>query len=141
MSILHNVRFRAYCHATEVQSRVESAMRFISGARELEHENLKGHHGNPLVKISAFLKRRKDLDIFLDKMAEAGVLQEILGTLDRSVDEKGSLHMRFSKQAAYEGRIEMTERDDAISVRAKVRAYPATKEEAIRLLKERLQQE
>ncbi|MFQ5885525.1 MAG: RNA-binding domain-containing protein [Thermoplasmata archaeon] len=141
MNVLHNVRFRAYSHATEVQSRVESALRFVSGTHELGREVLRGHHGNPLIKLTAFLKKRKDLDAFLERMEEAGIIPELLTTLDERMDEEGSLYIRFSKQAAYEGRIEMTEKDDAISTRAKVRAYPANKEEALKVLTEALLEE
>lgn len=140
MSILHNVRFRAYSHATEDQSRVESAMRCVSGAQDVETEMLKGHHGNPLVKMTVFLNKRKDLEAFLGKLKSAGILAEILGTLDRRMDEEGSLHMRLSKQAAYKGRIEITEKDDAISLTAKVRAYPANRDVALRVLMEALRE-
>ncbi|MCK4367757.1 MAG: hypothetical protein KAW84_07420 [Thermoplasmata archaeon] len=140
MSILHNVRFRAYSHATEDKSRVESAMRCVSGAQNVETETLKGHHGNPLVKMTVFLSKRKDLEAFLGKLKTAGILEEILGTLDRRMDEEGSLHMRLSKQAAYKGRIEITEKDDAISLTAKVRAYPANRDVALRVLVEALRE-
>lgn len=141
MNILHNVRFRAYSHATEDQSKVESALKFVSGAQELNREMLKGHYGSPLIKIIAFLKKRKDLDAFLDRMRNAGILPEVLSTLNRRVDEEGSLYIRVSKQAAYEGRIEMTEKDDSISIKAKVRSYPASREEAMKILRESLQEE
>lgn len=138
MSILHNVKLRTFAHATEDRSRVEAALTFVSGSRDMECEMLKGHHGNPLAKITIFLKKRGDLDSFLNSIKDAEILPEILRTLDRRVDGYGTLYIRLSKQAAYEGRIEIAEKDDAISVRAKVKAYPASKTEAIRLLRESL---
>jgi RNA binding exosome subunit len=141
MSILHNVRFRTFAHATEDRSRVEAAITFVSGSQNMECEMLKGHHGNPLAKITAFLKKRKDLDSFLSRIKDTKISPEILGTLDRRVDGDGTLYIRLSKQAAYEGRIETTEKDDAISVRAKVKAYPANRAEAIRLLRKSLKEE
>lgn len=141
MSVLHNVRLRTFAHATEDRSRVEAALTFVSGSGEVECEMLKGHHGNPLTKITVFLKKRKDLDRFLDRIKDAKILPEILRTLDKRVDGDGTLYVRLSKQAAYEGRIETTEKDDAISIRAKVKAYPANRTEAIRLLKELLKED
>lgn len=141
MNILHNVRLRTYSHATEDQSRVESAMRFVSGAQKVETETLKGHHGNPVVKITVFLNKRKDLEAFLEKLRDVGIFTRILASLDRRLDEEGSLHLRFSKQAAYKGTIEMTEKDDAVSVVAKVRAYPANRDVAMGVLMETLREE
>lgn len=141
MNILHNARFRSYSHATEDQSRVESAMRFVSGAQSVETEMLKGHHGNPVVKITVFLNKRKDLELFLERLRRRGLFAKILATLERRLDEEGSLHVRLSKQTAYKGAIEMTEKDDAISIVAKVRAYPAKRDVSMRVLMEGLQEE
>jgi RNA binding exosome subunit len=140
MTILHNVRFRAYSHATEDQSKVESAVMFASGVREVDTETLKGHHGNPLVKITVFLSKRKDLEAFLDRLGSAGILPGVLDTLERRVDRENCLHIRLSKQAAYKGRIEATENDEAISVVAKVKAYPANRDVALRVLTEALRE-
>ena len=141
MRILHNIRFRTYSHATEDLHRVEFALRNVSGVHELEYENLKGHHGNPIVKITASMDKRSEIDGFQDRLRDSGSFPEILATLDDRVDEEGVLHIRLSKQAAYEGRMEMAADDDAVSVGAKVRAYPASRSEAIRVLRENLEAE
>ena len=141
MNILHNARLRSYSHATEDQSRVESAMRFVSGAQNVETEMLKGHHGNPVVKITVFLNKGKDLEALLESLRRGGIFAKILATLDRRLDEEGSLHIRLSKQAAYKGTIEMIEKDDAISIVAKVRAYPANRNVSMQVLMKRLQEE
>jgi RNA binding exosome subunit len=140
MTVFHNARLRAYSHATEDQSRVESAVRFASGTQTVDTEMLKGHHGNPLVKITVFLNQKRDLESLLDRLGNAGILAELLETLDRRVDHESFLHIRLSKQAAYRERIVMTEGDDAISVVAKVKAYPANRDVALRVLTEALRE-
>lgn len=140
MSVLHSVKLRTFAHATEDRSRVEAALTFVSGSRAMECEMLKGHHGDPLAKITAFLKKREDLDSFLDRIKDSEILPEMLRTLDKRVDEHDTFYIRLSKQAAYEGRIKIAEKDDVIFIRAKVKAYPANRTEAIRLLKESLKE-
>ena len=59
---------------------------------------------------------------------------ELLKTqITERVDEQCALHIRFDKQAAYEGEVKLATTPDTIAVRIKLKAYPARREIAIKV--------
>jgi len=97
-----------FAHATEEETKVVEAASNLLPKSELENinfrrNNLKGHYGNPIV-------------FFVTKIAEKDVVKAVIDifssnlsaldkeTLLREINlhlEKGSLYLRFDKQAAY----------------------------------------
>ncbi len=99
-----------FAHATEDEAKVLEATRNLIPTSQLENidfkkSDVRGHHGNPIVLFEA---RTKEKNIV---KAVAQNLASNLGPLDKETllreirlhVEKGSLYLRFDKQAAYRG--------------------------------------
>ena len=130
MPDFHHVNFRTFAHATEDLEKVNAALRFVSGDVAATETPVEGSHGNPIVIVEATLSRAADIRAFWARVAEAGHLPKLLGEVESRLDEGGVFFLRFSKQAAYEGRLELARDDDAIQVRAKPASFPASREGA-----------
>ncbi len=131
--MFHSVEFRTVCHATEDPDRVERAMRTLSPDGTIEAEALEGHHGNPLVMMAVRLEDADTIRAFWRRVKDAGAMPPVLATLDERVDDDAVLHLRFDKQKAHGGTLELARRDDVIAVRAKVAAHPAKRSNAVRI--------
>jgi RNA-binding protein len=130
MAIL-NVHFRVFCHATEDEAKVVQALKFASGAEDITREVTEGYHGNPIIILEVFIKEKRRSKDFFSKLSE-DELQEIIGTLEKRMDDDCNLYLRLDKQEAYLGNLKMTASDDAIAVRAKVESYPKKRESAMK---------
>jgi RNA-binding protein len=130
MAIL-NVHFRVFSHATEDEAKVVQALKFASGADEATREVTEGYHGNPIIILEVFIKEKRRAKDFFSKLSTES-LEEILGSLDRRMDDDCNLYLRLDKQEAYLGVLKLTSSDDAIAVRAKVESYPKKRETAMR---------
>jgi RNA binding exosome subunit len=134
MAIL-NMHFRAFCHATEDEAKVTQALKFASGADEVTREVTEGYHGNPIIILEVFIKEKRRSRDFFTRLDEE-VINEILGTLEKRMDDDCNLYIRLDKQEAYLGNLKMTTSDDAIAVRAKVESYPKKLETAMKSVTE-----
>ena len=54
------------------------------------------------------------------------------------MDEKGNFFLRFDKQKAHQGELEVVEHGDSIHVKIKMAAYPAKKDTAMKLVRKLL---
>ncbi len=118
-----SAEIRVYVHATEdedkvVQSLEELIPEDIEGEVEVEVEEYEGHYGNPIKVLRIKLEgedARRLLDYILSRVGEHD-RRFIKASLDERVDRYGTLHLRFSKQDAYHGRVTLYESDDVIKV-------------------------
>ncbi|HYY48692.1 MAG TPA: RNA-binding domain-containing protein [Thermoplasmata archaeon] len=124
------IEARTYCHATEDEARVETALAFACPEGQTVREPLEGHFGNPLVRLSRRLQDKESVRRVWDRWAAAGLPKGIQEDVDARVDDDGILHLRIDKQAAFEGRLDLAKDADAIDVRIKIIAYPAKPEQA-----------
>jgi len=128
-----SLAFRTFVHATEDEGRVEQAVRNASGAEELSHSKSEGYHGNPITILETRITNAKAVKRFFDSLDRADI-ERLLETLERRVDEESFFFMRLDKQAAYEGRMVLADHDDIISVRGKIKSYPQSRENALKVL-------
>jgi len=132
----HYVDLRAFCYGTESEGRVAAALRqFLPEEVDLEREETEGHHGDPIVVLSARVERADEIRDVLSVLRESVDLDRIRGELEERVDEDCSLFVSLDKQAAYRGAPELGR---GITLRAKVEAYPANQEAAIENAREAL---
>lgn len=125
----HYIDLRTFCYATEDEARVEAALRtFLPEEYELDRAVSEGHHGDRIVVLSTRVDNADDIRYVLDRIDELADIDRVVDELDDRVDEDCSLFLRFDKQAAYQGRIEL---GSGIAVRAKVEAYPAKRTTAV----------
>jgi RNA binding exosome subunit len=122
---------RAFCYVTEDDKRVEDALRtFLPAEFEITRTESEGHHGDRILVFSARVETADGMRTVLETLGDLADedLDRIRGELDERVDENCALFLTLSKQAAYNGGVEL---GDGITLRGKVEAYPAKKESAI----------
>ncbi len=116
-----SAEIRVYVHATEDEDKVIQSLEELIPEDievEVEVEEYEGHYGNPIKVLRIKLEgeeARRLLDYILSRMGEHD-RRFIKTSLDERVDRYGTLHLRFSKQDAYQGRVTLYESDDVIKV-------------------------
>ena len=125
----HYVDLRAFCYATEDESRVVDALHTLLPAdHEIERSAGEGHHGDPIVILSARVERAAEMDHVFARLEESVDFEVIRSELPERIDENNSLYLQLDKQAAAQGEIRLGQ---GITVRAKIEAYPAKRETAV----------
>ena len=130
---LASLAFRTFAHATEIEDRVEQALRFVSGAEEVTKSRSEGYHGNPIVVVEARITRSKEMKSFFASL-DAADMQKLIDTLELRVDEESMFFLRLDKQVAFEGRSVLADHDDIISVRGKIKSYPQSRDNALKVI-------
>jgi len=128
---LHYIDLRAFCYATEDEKRVREALRTLLPEEfELQRMENEGHHGDRIIVLSARVEHADDMRVVLDRLGElpAEQRQRLLDELDERVTDNTELFLTLEKQAAFSNDVRL---GDGITVRAKVEAYPASKEAAV----------
>lgn len=125
----------SHAHATEDEQRVLDAMRMVLPKPiEVGRYNMKGHHGNSIVSFEARITQKKDIRE-LWQMVRSGLRQgefeRLRENVPERVDDERNFYLRFDKQRASGGELVLTDEGDAIHLRLKVVAFPATREVAI----------
>jgi RNA binding exosome subunit len=133
MGNIHHITFRAIAQATEDIDRVKAALSLFIFDNGIETVTTEGHYGNPITILQAQLKGR-DSDRFIDiiKSRLSGAeLEKLKKELGERIDDGCYLHIRFDKQAAYQGTVQLAAMADTIAAEIKIKAYPAKREMAI----------
>ncbi|MFD1589025.1 RNA-binding protein [Halorientalis brevis] len=134
----HYIDLRTFCYATEDEKRVEGALRtFLPEDFEIQRATSEGHHGDRIVVLSTRVERADEMRHVLDRLSDLDTASQLAAELDDRVDENCSLFLRLDKQAAFNGDVRLGE---GLTVRAKVEAYPATKEAAVENAREALEE-
>lgn len=130
---IHNISFRAICAATESKEKVKKALSMFIFENEIDIINTDGHFGNPISILTATL-RGNDCSRFIEmlrsKLPEQE-LQILKNEIYDRMDDDCVLHIRFDKQAAYDGNAALATMRDTISTEIKLRSYPARRDKAI----------
>lgn len=134
---LHYVDLRTFCYATEDERRVESALRTLLPEEfEIERTESEGHYGDRILVLSARVENADEIRTVLARLAGIEEFDRLVAELDERVTENTEFFFRVDKQAAFQGEVALGE---GITVRAKVEAYPATKEAAVENAREVLE--
>ncbi|GEM_PF-798667 len=131
------IHARVFCQATEDEEKVLEALTRILGEVEVSQTTVEGYFGNPIKILSVDTTDRDVLKKMADVVSAHG--KEFLGELETRLDEDRIFHFRVSKQAAYEGEIEIvrgTAPGGVIDIGLKVEAYPGRWEIGLRNLRE-----
>ena len=132
----HYVDLRTFCYETEQVARVEDALRtFLPEEFEVTRAESEGHHGDRIVVLSARVENADGVRYVLSRLSELPEFDRLLDELDQRVTDNTELFRRVDKQAAFRGAVR---RGDGITLRAKVEAYPATKDAAVENAREAL---
>ncbi len=130
---IRRIEARTYCHATEEEERVAAALVFAVPEGVTSREELEGHFGNLLVRLTRRVEKKLGIRAVWEHWSEEGIPAAIGRDVEARLDEDGVLHFRLDKQAAYLERLELAKDADPIDVRLKLIAYPAKPAEARRV--------
>ena len=131
------IEARAYSRATELPERVESAILnlFPEGFRkdvEMSSTKAESHSGYKIQIVVAQLRSKLGCESTLDHIL-AGFddrdRRRLRNSLIRRLNENCLFFLRIDKQAAFQGKIELADGPDIISVRIGIRQYPSCKQE------------
>ncbi|MDZ7850565.1 MAG: RNA-binding protein [Halodesulfurarchaeum sp.] len=125
----HYVDLRAFCYATEDETRVRDALRTVLPPEAtIESAVGEGHHGDRIVILTARVERAAEIESIFDRLETGVGLERIRTELEDRLDENNALYVGLDKQAAARGDVEL---GDGITLRAKVEAYPAKRDQAL----------
>ncbi|QLC34632.1 RNA-binding protein [Halarchaeum sp. CBA1220] len=132
----HYIDLRTFCYDTEDEKRVEAALRhFLPEEFEVQRAESTGHNGDRIVVLSARVENADGMRHVIERLREGADLGRLREELDQRVNENCAFMAHLDKQAAFRGEARLGE---GISFRAKVEAYPATREAAVENAREAL---
>jgi RNA binding exosome subunit len=134
------IDIRVFTHATENQSKVETATKNLFSPElteplVFEKIILAGHHSNPIIMLTAKLADRKLLPAALEKLGAnlSSLDKEQLNEEIQLHLERGNLYLRFDKQAAFLGQPKFTQNDP---IHVKIHFKDKTNDEVVELAKQ-----
>lgn len=128
---LHYIDLRAFSYGTERDERVEASLRrYLPEEAPIERVDSEGHMGDPIGVLSARIEAADGMRTVLDALAElpADERDRLADSIAERVDDNTAFYATLDKQAACKGEVRL---GDGITIRAKIEAYPATREGAI----------
>jgi len=134
-----DIEIRVFAHATEDTNKVIEAVQKLLPEEHLEEisfkkRRLKGHYGNPIRLIETKIRKKEILTKILARIAEkiSEIDKDLLSReLDRHID-RGSLYLRFDKQAALQDEIQLQSADP---IHVRIRFRKERKEEIYEICK------
>ena len=130
---IHYITFQASVHATESDDRVKTALSLFLFENKINETQTEGHFGNPIILLQGQIKG-KDCTRFIDILKSSlpeYELEKLRNERCERIDDECCFHIRFDKQAAFEGRVRLAATADTITAKIKIRAYPANYEKAL----------
>jgi len=103
-----------FAYATEDENRVIEAVRHLLPPAQVENialskSSLRGHHGNPITLFEARIQEKETVRTVVENLSlglSALDKENLLREVELHV-EKGSLYLRFDKQAAFQGKFKL----------------------------------
>ncbi len=129
--MFHHVTARVFVRSTEDEQKVRTALdNVIPGAgkkaKKYEHRGVYGNKFFSLIFSGGKKEAKTAWKHIWDRLEEGSKLL-LKAKIHEFVDEFGNLHLRFRKQEAYRGILDLG-KEDVIKVMFKLEAYPATYE-------------
>ncbi len=140
----HHVTVTAYASPGDVEELRGTLEELLPEDTEVEENTLEpeeegGVFTQELIELKAVVKKQKRIREFTEKVL--GSLDEydrrLAEEIESCVDDSCNLYLRLSKQEAADGNV-VLESKDPIHVRFKIAAYPAKKENALKVVEELL---
>ena len=136
--MIHNLSYRAFVYGTESEDKVREAIFTLLPGAQAEKEITEGYYKNQVVILSGKITRKREIKGFLEKLQslKPSCKKKISNQLEKRMDERGNLFLRFDKQSAYLGDLMLVEHGDAIHIKLKIAAYTARKYVALKVAQE-----
>jgi len=122
---IHNITLRAIVQATESEEKVRTALSLFLFGDEIETITTEGHFGNPITILHARIKGKncsKFIDLLKSKLSESE-LERLKNERCERIDEDCSFHIRFDKQAAYKGILQLAKTADKRPIHQKLLSW------------------
>ena len=136
--MIHNIRYRVFIYDNEDRDDVLQALLNILPEAEPEIEEAEGLLGENMLILSGSISKKRHTKEFLNNLLsiDRNQLKKLYNDLERKMDEKGNLFLRFSKEKALDEQWEILDGGDSIHLKVKIAAYPAKKEVALKKISE-----
>ena len=116
--MFHQVEVSVFCYGTESPEKVTSAVATLFPGIRLKIERKQGHYDTPILILSSVISASEQIDAFFKRLG-GEVINEILSTLEKRVDERGVLYIRLDKQSLITGKVRLTTGGDSILIKCK----------------------
>lgn len=130
---VHYITLQASVNATESDHRVRTALSLFLFDNKIDEIHTTGHFGNPIILLQGQIKGRdgaRFIDIIKSGLPEYELEKLKNQSYDR-IDDECCLHIRFEKQAAFEGKVRLAATADTITAKIKLKAYPSNYEKTL----------
>ena len=132
--MIHNISYRTFVYGTEDEEKVMTAIGYLFSNSLPEKSMTEDHFGNKIMVLTEKITKKrynKDFIAFLNDNLSQEDKNTNKSELNRRIDEKGNLFLRFDKQLAYDEKLKLIYSGDAIHIRIKIASYPVSKENAV----------
>lgn len=136
--MIHNISYRTFVYGTEDEEKVITAISYLFSNSLPEKSINEDHFGNKIIVLTDKITKKrtnKDIIAFLNENLSEKDKNTIKNELNRRMDDKGNLFLRFDKQLAFDEKLKLTYSGNAIHIRIKIASYPVSKENAIEVAK------
>lgn len=136
--MIHNISYRTFVYGTEDEEKVITAISYLFSNSLPEKSINEDHFGNKIIVLTDKITKKrtnKDIIAFLNENLSEEDKNTIKNELNRRMDDKGKLFLRFDKQLAFDEKLKLTYSGNAIHIRIKIASYPVSKENAIEVAK------
>lgn len=136
--MIHNLSYRAFVYGTENEEKVREALFTLLPTAQPIKEITEGYHKNQVIFLQGKITKKRETKDFLEKLRalKPSSKKRILRELEDKMDDRGNLFLRFDKQRAYLGDFKIVEHGDSLHLKLKIAAYPARKEEALKIARQ-----
>jgi RNA binding exosome subunit len=125
---IHSLAVNVFVYATEDERKALAAFRLIVPENvRIDRQQVTGHFGNAIVILKSRTEQAQAIRLIIDAIRNKLVKRDLIqlrGQIPQYLSERCTLVVKFDKQAAARGVLELG-KDDPIVVRAKIAAYPA----------------
>ncbi|MEM3341946.1 MAG: RNA-binding domain-containing protein [Thermoplasmata archaeon] len=128
---ISSIEYRAICHATEDIDAVKKAVENAGCTGEHQISYLSGLHQNRIVVISGRIEKQKEVKALLSNLESHGIMKAIENQIEDRLDDDCVLHIRLSKQDAFNNKIVLAGEADCIQISMHIWVHPARKEKAM----------
>src|SRR5438445_6324827 len=92
---IRRIEARTFCHATEEEVRVATALAFACPEGDTSRESVEGYFGNPLVRLTRRVVKAAAIRTVWDRWTAAGLLGGIVKDAEARLDEDVFMHFRL----------------------------------------------
>lgn len=129
----HEIRMEAFVQATEDEEKVLGALVSLSGEIEpggIERMETEGVHSNPIIVLRLRVRKEREIREILERWKGMKFWKESFSDVDDRLDEELVFHVRVDKSSCLEGEPSLWKGGEAIDIRLKIAAYPASRDRA-----------